>query len=467
VSDESRALSLNAPPRSAAVQSLARPLERLWAILLLSIVSGAYLPLAGRLLDLGYDDDSLAPLTHRILFPLYALAIPLVFTNPNALARAAWRGRLALALVALACLSSLWSVEPQLSLLRGISLLAPTGVALILAVRFTHAELLRLLAVALGVAGVLSAVVAVVMPEEGILSIEYGTAWRGVFENKNSFARIMALTALVFFLLALDSKYHRKLAWLATGGAVAMVLLAQGATSLVAMVAIVVLIPVFRSLRLRPTAAIGVLTVSILTAAVLATAIMANTDPVFALLGRDATLTGRTDIWAAVLLSITERPLLGYGYSAFWHGWDGPSLAVVGSVGWETPHSHNGFLDLCLDLGLVGLLVFLCGLGSAARSAVGIARTTDSATGLWPLSFLSFLMILNVAEAAILRQHSLFWILYVAVLSSEAARVRGSGSQQPASPPVRARAAPPRVGTRIGPVSPGVRRTVPPRGQRD
>lgn len=465
MSESTRALAIHAPRRAAAVLTLARPAERLWAVVLLSIVSGAYLPLAGRLLDLGHSDDSLGPLAHGILFPLYALMIPLILTNPNAFARAAWRGKLALAIVGLACFSSLWSIEPGLSLRRGISLLAPTAVGLILAVRFTNTELLRLLAVALGASAVLSVVVAVVLPEEGILSIGYGEAWRGVYENKNSLARSMALAAAVFFLLALDAKRHRQLAWLATAGAVAMVVVARSATSLVTVGAIVSLIPIFRSLRLRSTPAAAVLTVFILVAAVLITLAIANLDPVFAVLGRDATLTGRTDIWAAVLLSIAERPLLGYGYTAFWAGWNGPALAVVGAVGWETPHSHNGLLDLWLDLGVVGLLTFLLGLGLAARAGVRIARHTSTAAGLWPLSFLTFLMVLNVAEAAILRQHSLFWILYVAVLSS--ASTWAGGSELEPSQPGRRRFRSSSLGGAAGPVSPGVRRTVRFRGPSD
>jgi O-antigen ligase len=244
-----------------------------------------------------------------------------------------------------------------------------------------------------------------------------------------------------------------------------MVVTARSATSLVVVGAIVGLIPIFRSLRLRSTPAAAVLTVFILLAAVLITLVIANLEPVFAALGRDATLTGRTDIWAAVLLSIAERPFLGYGYSAFWAGWNGPALAVVGSVGWETPHSHNGLLDLWLDLGAVGLLTFLVGLGLAAKAGVRIARHTSTAAGLWPLSYLTFLMIMNLAEASLLRQHSLFWILYVTVLSSASPWAGGSDLEPAQSERRRFRSS--SLGAAAGPVSPGVRRTVRFRGGSD
>ena len=51
---------------------------------------------------------------------------------------------------------------------------------------------------------------------------------------------------------------------------------------------------------------------------VAAVMIVATPDLLFSLLGKDATLTGRTGIWSAVIDSIAKRPLLGYGYQAFW-----------------------------------------------------------------------------------------------------------------------------------------------------
>jgi exopolysaccharide production protein ExoQ len=51
-----------------------------------------------------------------------------------------------------------------------------------------------------------------------------------------------------------------------------------------------------------------------------------------------------------------ERPLLGYGYGAFWLGERGPS-ARVWAVTWDAVHAHNGYLDLWLQIGVIGALL--------------------------------------------------------------------------------------------------------------
>ncbi len=404
--------------RAVAFRRMLRPIERVCTVVFLSVVSGAYLPFVARRLGVGDDEAASASLAHIALLPLYAGLAALIATHPREFGRAVWRGKLALALVFLAGTSTLWSLLPDLTLARSISLLAPTAVGLMLSARFTPRELLRLLAWALGLAAVLSALVALALPADGISSIEYGEAWHGIYRNKNGLGRAMALGMAVFVLLALDSGRDRLLYWLAAAGCLGLVIMARAAASLVVCVALLTLIPLFRALRLRLTASAGVWTVAALMAAIVATLVVSNAEFAFALMGRDTTLTGRTDIWAAVAASIAQRPWLGYGYNAFWQEWSGPSAAVLSAVGWETPHSHNGILDLWLDLGLVGVLTFIAGYVAATASELGRARSTKSAADLWPLVFLSFLMLINVSEAVVLKQHNLFWVLYVAALSA-------------------------------------------------
>ena len=458
--------------RVAALRRLLRPAERVWVVVFLGLISGAYLALIGRRLGGEGEDPDGTPLAHALLLPLYGVLGLLIVTHPREFARAAWRGKLALALVCLAGVSTLWSLQPGLTLSRSISLLAPTALGLILPSRFTPRELLRILALALGIPAVLSLIVALVLPADGITTIEYGNAWRGVYPSKNGLGRAMALAMAVFVLVALDGKQRRWLAWLGAAGTLGLVLLARAAASLVVSAALLSLIPLFRSLRLRFTISAGVWTVSILLGAILFTLVVSNAEPTFALIGRDTTLTGRTMIWAAVLASIAERPWLGYGYSAFWQQWSGPSAVVLSSVGWETPHSHNGFLELWLDLGLAGLVIFILGLGLAIRAGVARARQTDSAADLWPLVFLSFLVLINFSEAAILKQHSLFWVLYVAILSSDRHTKLGepgSGMITPEAwePPSTSREVQWSPGALESPghVSPGIRRAYRGRGR--
>ena len=90
---------------------------------------------------------------------------------------------------------------------------------------------------------------------------------------------------------------------------------------------------------------------------VLTTAIQAS--------GRDVTLTDRTDLWTDLMDIAAERPLLGVGYGAFWIGnthnlWDRHL--------WRPNQGHNGYLDVYLELGVVGLVLLLAVLATSFLS---------------------------------------------------------------------------------------------------
>jgi O-antigen ligase len=77
-------------------------------------------------------------------------------------------------------------------------------------------------------------------------------------------------------------------------------------------------------------------------------------------LGREtesiSNLTGRTEVWRALLPYIQARPWHGYGYESFWTP---PRLQEFGaSQGWAVPDAHNGFINLTLGLGLIGAALY-------------------------------------------------------------------------------------------------------------
>ena len=80
-----------------------------------------------------------------------------------------------------------------------------------------------------------------------------------------------------------------------------------------------------------------------------------NFAKVTALIGKDPTMSRRTELWKMSLADIQENPLLGYGYGAFWDTTSRPARLIREEVWKEAPHSHNGYIELALGLGLVGL----------------------------------------------------------------------------------------------------------------
>ena len=78
-------------------------------------------------------------------------------------------------------------------------------------------------------------------------------------------------------------------------------------------------------------------------------------------IGRDVsdidTLSLRSPLWKECLSYISQRPIQGYGYDSFWT----PRQIRKSSKnqGWDVPHSHSGYIEVALSLGIIGLLVFV------------------------------------------------------------------------------------------------------------
>jgi exopolysaccharide production protein ExoQ len=112
-------------------------------------------------------------------------------------------------------------------------------------------------------------------------------------------------------------------------------------------------------------------------------------------LGRDMTLTTRTDIWT-FLLSMGTDPWLGTGYDSFWLG---ERLERVWQVIGMISEAHNGFLEIYLELGIIGLCLFVGPLFSAYRK-VRRSLMVDFDYGRVRFTLLAIFLLYNITEAA-------------------------------------------------------------------
>jgi exopolysaccharide production protein ExoQ len=156
-------------------------------------------------------------------------------------------------------------------------------------------------------------------------------------------------------------------------------------------------------------------------------------DFLFALLGKDVTLTGRTEIWSAVLDSIAKRPLLGYGYQAFWLGLEGESYRVILTVSWVLAQAQNGFLDVMLEMGAVGLTIVLLVFGFAFRDGLVCLFQSRDQTQLraveWYLAIVVLTLFYNLDESFLFDpKHlgSMMFLLACVGLKIEWLRLRAS-----------------------------------------
>lgn len=127
-------------------------------------------------------------------------------------------------------------------------------------------------------------------------------------------------------------------------------------------------------------------------------------------LGRDMTLTGRTNIWARVL-SVDINPIIGTGYSSFWHGERGASLVDINFQ--RLTQAHNGFIEAYLNLGWIGLSILILLIINTYIKAKN-ALLMNFQYGKFLITYFVVILLGNITEAT-LGVTSTFWFMFVLI----------------------------------------------------
>jgi O-antigen ligase len=168
---------------------------------------------------------------------------------------------------------------------------------------------------------------------------------------------------------------------------------------------------VLPALRAEPNLAVS--SVSFLLAAGVIGVAWAFDGFVSALSGSDTSLTGRPAIWNGVWRAIDQHEWLGYGYSAFWRGFDGPSAVIWDVLPSHPPHAHNAMLDIWLELGLIGVGAVGAAVAILLVRALRLVRGPGRPkANILPLTLIVFFLAFSVTESTLVPGASLFWILF-------------------------------------------------------
>ena len=381
----------------------------------------------------------------------------------------AWRWRRVpkstIAFVGLAVLSIAWSFYPAASVLGVVITLVTTftGVALALCLTWTRIE--RALASAikwvLGLSIAFELWVAIFVQEPLPPNFtDYGDDapaaffWsrdllfqggpiEGIVASRNLLGMIALLGLIVFGarLAAGSIRRAQGIGWLVASGAV-MLLTRSATVILVGVVVLVALGFVAWARRVGPDrrrgvywAAAGVLAASVALLVVFWGALLD-------LFGKSEDLTGRLDIWSSVIGLAAERPWFGWGWIGYWQPWVEPFQGLAVRNGVEYLQAHNAWLDVWMQLGIVGLVAFASiVLGALWRSwFLAVDRPKDesgrplphSAASLVPLLVLVALVAQSLAESRILVEGG--WLLLIAIAWSTKRR-QWAPEPLPAEPP--------------------------------
>lgn len=136
-------------------------------------------------------------------------------------------------------------------------------------------------------------------------------------------------------------------------------------------------------------------------------------DQVLDLLGRDPSLTSRTDLWA-VLFEHSTAPVLGAGFMSFWTG--ERMAAIWAVVGEGVVQAHSGYIEQYLNLGYVGVgLTVLMLVGAFFRLRGDMKR--DPAFAVLRLCFLCAAVLYNYTEASFYGVSNMWIVLLLALIS--------------------------------------------------
>jgi O-antigen ligase len=243
------------------------------------------------------------------------------------------------------------------------------------------------------------------------------------------YASVSLISVVGCFLIAaiLGGRPFRSrwLRWGSLLGAVALLGLSRSGTSLYGFVALMLGYFIVKVARVKDRKTLPLWVALVPMGLVFLFTAFVLRDQLFALIGKDSSLTGRTTIWAFAIQNMFKEPFLGHGYAVFWR------QKLIGQSlpqGLQATHAHDGYFDVVLDTGFFGLALL------ATTFFVFIARCTrklfDQKIAVSDLAFFGFLfafmfVAMNLTESNLLREHTFLWLPFVSIYT-------GLGMQQQA-----------------------------------
>lgn len=314
-----------------------------------------------------------------------------------------------IALIILCAASALWSDLPMVALRRSVALAGTVTVGLYAALRFDIDEFLELLCRVVAIVVAASFVLAALEPS---LGLDGEGRLRGVFAHKNTFGIFagLGLLALAARLAQHPSRGERVFCRLCALGCIAGLVLSNSASPLPAVAVGLSFMAWLRRAgwparwpAAALLAAIGAVAVSL--------PVTFDAFGIFAAaVGRDADFSHRDLVWRFALELFSRNPFLGYGYEVFWTGPAGELF--LRTAGFAVSHAHNGYLQLALDAGVVGVVLLVCAIAVSLYRALRLLGR-HRASAAWMVGFIAFYIVASATESHAWKTNGFLTLLFV------------------------------------------------------
>ncbi|MDE2353231.1 MAG: O-antigen ligase family protein [Alphaproteobacteria bacterium] len=240
--------------------------------------------------------------------------------------------------------------------------------------------------------------------------------YAGLFSQKNSLGAVAAI-AFITFLFGLPSERPADRAASVAGLALslALLVLSKSKTSMILASAVPLMTWIIgalaRSLRFRPAAVTLTIAAVSACATVVALSFGMRSDVALHMLFGGDTFTGRTAIWSFAWTEFLTRPLIGFGFNGFW-GVGANSAATYSNNAFfsDILQAHQGYLDVLLETGVTGFVIFVALLLAALRNCSRVLHLRGG--GLF-LAITLFFIFHNFFESSAFRRFEPAWVVFL------------------------------------------------------
>ncbi len=323
-------------------------------------------------------------------------------------------GLLAILMAAYFLSSLLWSVDPSTTVQRGIFYVIFLFGVIGVAANLKDTEFIEAVNLICALCAIASLALLVLSPGEAWMphdALDSGpNDLRGIFPHKNVLGEVMAAGSLANAHLIRSSKKRVR------NFAVAVLLLFVSVLSKSSSSNMIILYVYFFSvvaLLFRQggaARAVGAVLVMLFTLIVIA--VVSFPDFFLEMIGKDPTLTGRTELWALVIDEILERPIQGWGFRAFWGPANPVAASISAAVRWGVPHAHNGLLEMLLEVGVPGTTLILAFFVRDLVISLRCLRTRAKEIGITSLICCGAIVLRGYTEVVLLDETDAFTVVF-------------------------------------------------------